>query len=738
MSIPNDYAERVYAGILGKIIGVYLGRPFEGWPFQRIIDELGEINYYVHEKRGHTLIVTDDDITGTFTFLRALSDYGNSLDLTAEQIGQTWLNYLIEKRTVLWWGGVGNSTEHTAYQRLKSGIKAPATGSSAANGKTVAEQIGAQIFIDGWAMVAPGDPELAADLARRASSVSHDGEAIYGAQVIAAMEAHAFVESDLDTLLDTATALIPADSTIFRVIAELRELRKKEADWKAARAWLEARYGYQHYEGICPMVPNHGLIALSLLYGDDDFQKTLMICNTSGWDTDCNSGNVGCLMGIKNGLAGINKGPDWRGPVADRLYMPTADSGRAITDAVIETYHVVNVGCALHGKPFIAPKNGARYHFELPGSVQGFMPENSVEVRNTVSVENTDGHSVSGSRSLGIHYHKLAPGRSARVRTAVFIPADSPDFQTYELIASPALYPGQQVHARIQADSSNADRVKCRLYLAVYQPNSLAHGFNESATGAVRDQMRDELVIIYGPEVELESGAAHEFTWRIPDTNSCPIAEVGLEIRPVAGFVEAGSVYLDYLTWEGTPTVRLSKPKQGGVMWSKAWAQAIDNWWPAWPHDTFRIVQNEGIGLLIQGTRDWKDFSVSTQLHPHLTASAGIAAYVQGMRRYYALVLRPGNKACIVKALDGETILAETNFPWEFDGTYELKLEVVGTHLRGWIEGQLMLEAEDTDRPLEGGAIALLCDSGCIEAGDVIVQAVSDTSNRTSTASVER
>ena len=31
MPIPPDYEERVYAGVLGKIIGVYLGRPFEGW-----------------------------------------------------------------------------------------------------------------------------------------------------------------------------------------------------------------------------------------------------------------------------------------------------------------------------------------------------------------------------------------------------------------------------------------------------------------------------------------------------------------------------------------------------------------------------------------------------------------------------------------------------------------------------------------------------------------------------------
>ena len=25
------YAERVYAALLGKVIGVYVGRPFEGW-----------------------------------------------------------------------------------------------------------------------------------------------------------------------------------------------------------------------------------------------------------------------------------------------------------------------------------------------------------------------------------------------------------------------------------------------------------------------------------------------------------------------------------------------------------------------------------------------------------------------------------------------------------------------------------------------------------------------------------
>src|SRR5262245_62285830 len=103
MRFPPDYAERVYAGVLGKIIGVYLGRPIEGWTHEQILANLGEIKYYVNDRRdlplrNHQLLVTDDDISGTFTFLRALSDYTNSLELTPAQIGQTWLNYIIENR----------------------------------------------------------------------------------------------------------------------------------------------------------------------------------------------------------------------------------------------------------------------------------------------------------------------------------------------------------------------------------------------------------------------------------------------------------------------------------------------------------------------------------------------------------------------------------------------------------------------------------------------------------------
>jgi ADP-ribosylglycohydrolase len=456
MSLPKDYAERVYAGVLGKIIGVYLGRPFEGWTYERIMQELGEIDYYVNERfpGKPPLVVTDDDIAGTFTFLRALPDYHNSLDLTPAQIGQTWLNYLVEERAILWWGGLGNSTEHTAYLRLKNGIQAPESGSIALNGILVAEQIGAQIFIDGWAMVAPGDPELAADLAGRAASVSHDGEAVYAAQVLAAMEAQAFVESDIVKLLDVGVSCIPRDSVIYRMIEDIRAWNAAEPDWHRGRKRLAGLYNTEIYGGGCHMVPNHGLIILGLLYGEGDFNKSMLVVNTAGWDTDCNAGNLGCLLGIKDGLDTFSNGNDWRGPVADRLYMPAADGGRSITDAVIETGHIVNMGRALVGVDPISPKDGARFHFEFPGSVQGFRPG-----EETTELENVAAYSQKGERCLKAGFK----GRGS-ISTPTFILPDELGREGYELLASPTLYSGQKVKAGFTVDRASTVRLFIKVY----------------------------------------------------------------------------------------------------------------------------------------------------------------------------------------------------------------------------------------------------------------------------------
>lgn len=680
---PADYAQRVYAGVLGKIIGVFLGRPFEGWPHRRIMDELGQIGYYVNDRRdvelkNYRLVVTDDDITGTFTFPRVLRDY-QAGELDALRVGRTWLNYVVEGRTVLWWGGRGNSTEHTAFLLLKDGVLPPETGSAARNGVVVAEQVGAQIFAEGWGLTSPGDPEAAAARAAQAASVSHDGEALHAARVVAALVAQAFVEPDVGRLLDTAVSLIPRDSLIARVVHDVREWHANGEDWKQGWSRIDERYGYGRYGGNCHVVPNHALVIHALLYGAGDFTRSLSIVNSCGWDTDSNSGNVGCIAGVLGGLAGIEAGPDWRGPVGDRMYLPTADGGGTVTDAAREAVAIVGYGHALRGRPAPTVKEGARFHFELPGSVQGF----SAEPRGALRLENVPGHSATGTRSLAMSYH--SGSGTAHALTPTFITPDTVEIPPYGMAACPTLYPGQIVRAGILADHP-AD---CRI---------VAHAYGAS----------DSRRLLAGPPTAVTPGQPATVTWQVPGTGGQPIADVGIAVSPREA--SGGTVYLDYLTWEGEPEVDLTRPADGGSMWRHAWVDAVDSFNARWP-EPFRLVQNRGTGMLIHGTRDWRDYQVTADVTPHLARSAGLAARVQGLRRYYALRLTERTSVQLVRVLDGEEVLARLPFAWDFGATYTLRLTVTGSHITAAVNGT-SLDAHDPGSPLSSGGIALLVEEG--------------------------
>ncbi len=672
-NLPEDYAERVYAGVLGKVIGVYLGRPFEGWPYKLIQERLGDITDYVNDKLDIPLLVTDDDISGTFTFARAMADNGFKHDLTSADIGRNWMNYLIEERTILWWGGLGNSTEHTAYLRLKNGIQAPLSGSTELNGQVVSEQIGAQIFIDGWAMMSPGDADRAAYLATAAAKVSHDGAAVDGAVVLAVMEAMAFVEHDTNKLLDDALTYIASDSIIRRLISDIREWHAGHNDWRDTRQKIEDNYGYDKYGGNCHMVPNHGLIIQSLLHSNDDFSLAMEIINTSGWDTDCNSGNLGCLMGIKNGLAGIDAGlTDWRGPVADRIYVPTADPSWGISDCVREADAIIEAGLRLSGGDYKPPKDGAQFHFSYPGSVQGF----------TV----TDGEGgicneqLSGRRQLC-----LSSAQCADFGSPVFAPSKAvakmfDDFG-YALLSSPRVYPGQVITARL---SSKTQSQAC-LYIRYYGEN-------------------DEPQKATSTPQTISDESSLSFT--VP-TIAHPVFEIGLSLP------NGGSLHVDALSWSGSPILSLSKPVHRGTMWRRAFVNGVDVFDSR--RESMRIIQNNGTGLLIQGTRDWQNYQVSADITPHLAESVGLAGRVQGMRRYYAGKWHRAGEMQLVRMLDEPTVLASTPYDWTFGDTHELTLQFDGSLITVLVDGQPILTTDDKDyanTALDCGSVALLVEGG--------------------------
>ena len=112
-------------------------------------------------------------------------------------------------------------------------------------------------------------------------------------------------------------------------------------------------------------------------------------------------------------------------------------------------------------------------------------------------------------------------------------------------------------------------------------------------------------------------------------------------------------------------------------------------WWEA-----YRLVQNHGRGLLMQGGCDWTDYTVSSTITLHMAEAAGLAARVGGMRRYYALLLHRDGKAQLIRALDGDTVLAEAPFAWEFGETHDFALTVKGTQITAAVDGKTLFTVQ--------------------------------------------
>ena len=687
----DSYREKLYAGILGKIIGVYLGRPFENWRSEDIQRRLGTIDYYVNDKMNLPLVVTDDDLSGTFTFINALEDSRG--DVTAADIGRAWLNYIIEERTTLWWGGRGTSTEHTAWLNLQAGMDAPLSGASRTNGQVVAEQIGAQIFIDGWALVNPGDPARAAVMARKAAQVSHDGAAVDAAALWAAMEAEAFQSADASHLLETGLRYINVNSAITELVRQIEQWVGRTNDWRETLDRVQHHYGYDRYPGGCHVVPNHALMIMTLLHAGTEFDLAQSIVNTSGWDTDCNAGNIGCLIGIARGLSAFEGLHDWRGPIADRCLISSA-AGTGMTDAVSLTDRIETIARGRAGLAALpTPKGRAQFHFSLPGSVQGFqLSASALEVAKL--------HNEAGA--LRISIGSEGAGQQVVAIRQTFILHDPLYPGGYNLENTPQVNPGQRLFAAVSADLGNHGGVEVCLRVMHYGP-------------------LDSLIAIDGPLEALLPGSAADLSWVLPDPGF-PIAAIGVAFRSLHS--GPASILLDHMGYDGTPKLCLRRPapRQGETAWRRAFVNAVSAISDHYP-ESFRVSQNRGTGLLIYGGRDWQDYSVSTHLTPHLCQSAGLAVRVAGLRRYLAARFSPTNGLeLVMRRDDSEQVLANLAVSWRFDAEVSLSVEIRGQLLVATLDDQVVTATLPADAPTYGG-FALMVTEGSLSADEISVEA---------------
>ena len=253
-----------------------------------------------------------------------------------------------------------------------------------------------------------------------------------------------------------------------------------------------------------------------MLLGGDDFRRAVTIAASAGYDTDCNAGSVGCLNGVRLGLAAIPA--ELREPVADRLLVVTAEGGRCVSDAVHETRRILHAGAAFRSVPGsrdvagFAPARWPRFGFELPGARQGFAPcphapAGAAPVR------------VAGSDDPGVvlHYRDVTAVAPARVSTPVFLDFDevADNFSTH---ASPTLYATQEVTVRVEAPP----------------PATAAGTAPAVAIYALYYDAADRVQELRSSAQTLRPGA-NTLRWQVPPNGGMPLFRIGLELAAPPG-----------------------------------------------------------------------------------------------------------------------------------------------------------------------------------------------------------
>jgi ADP-ribosylglycohydrolase len=675
--LPADYRERVYAGWLGKVIGVRLGAPLETWTYQEIADTIGEITGYLPLLPGK-IFKPDDDTAVPLLFLRALEDFGPHA--SAQEMGESLLNYLGDQRGTFWWGGYGVSTEHTAYINLANGIPAPHSGSATLNGKWLSEQIGGQIFSDLWGLLAPNQPQLAADYAVRQASISHDGEGLEGARFIAGLTSMAFGERDPGVLVRSGLALLDPDSVYAKVVRAMLDFHAiAPDDWRGCYRHLATHFGYDKYPGT-HIIPNAGVVVLGLLYGQGDFTRSLQITTMCGWDTDCNVGNVGAILGVAVGLAGIDA--TWREPVNDFLVAASVSGAHNLWRLPECADRISRLGAAIAGEPF--PER-PRHHFDYPGSTLGFERQTQSGLTpNTALVDlRHDTRHIEGNYgSLKVTLRDLGKKQEVRLPLRTYLHPAALASNYYGASFSPQVYPGQTLTAQVYLPEG----APAQLFVSLYGRDERSRTSHQP------------------PGVELVPGQWTALRYRIPPLHNALLSEVGLVLRTL-GEPWRGTLWLGAFDWAGPPAFSTDfsaeRPEFG----------AISQWtfWRGFWRLEGGCYHGSGAQEIESYTGDdqWGDLALKVELTPLSGPHHRINVRVQGARRSYAVGLAEHNRLVLYKKAGTSTELASAPFAWQTGQRYRLSATVTGNQLAVGVEGVPEITFVDQDAPYLRGQIGL-------------------------------
>lgn len=352
----NELRDKIAAEWIGQMIGNMYGLPHENkyvaepgpekWPYgySKSLDKLQKYDG----------AFSDDDTDVEYMYLLQLEKFGSEPSYT--QLREAWM-YHIRDRVWL--------ANRSALGLMHFGYTPPFTGNKELNPHWY--QIDPQLINEIWAVTAPGMVNYAAAKSDWAAHITSDDWGVEPTIFYGAMYSAAYFEKDINKLIEIGIKALPVNGRFTATAREMIALHAKyPTDWKAARQEMAQKY-YINEPLMTKTIWNANLngacAILAMLYGNNNFQRTLDLSCAMGFDADNQAATVAGLMGVINGMKGLPANlylpiSGWKTPFNDkyinitRYDLPDARISDIIDRTLKATIDLVlSKGGKLSGKP---------------------------------------------------------------------------------------------------------------------------------------------------------------------------------------------------------------------------------------------------------------------------------------------------------------------------------------------------------------------------------------------------
>jgi hypothetical protein len=287
IEIPEDVlADRIQGGLLGQLFGNLNGLPHE----LKYNDAPGNVSAYVPSLPEGAR--TDDDTDIEWVYIVEMQKSGE-LFIPPKRIADLWRTHI---NTYIW------CANDYARRLMDLGFDPPLTGRTALNPWS-SFNISGQFVCEAFGLIAPGLPQTASGIGLHYTHVSIDGEPAQATQLFDTMIATAFVETDVQRIIEAGLAAVDPGSDVCQVVKDVRQWQKSNPDdWR--KTWHAIHDKYARHGGMRDFNGhelNTAAVIGSLLYGKGDFVETVRLSFNFGWDADCNAATAGTIVGVTKG-----------------------------------------------------------------------------------------------------------------------------------------------------------------------------------------------------------------------------------------------------------------------------------------------------------------------------------------------------------------------------------------------------------------------------------------------------